>query len=60
MSRSGPWTRRRFISISAAACGLPLLPVAVRAAAPSLRVWQGAALGADATLQINHPDAAAD
>jgi thiamine biosynthesis lipoprotein len=27
-------------------------------AAPRLRVWRGAALGADATLQIHHPDGA--
>ncbi len=56
-------TRRRFITISAAACGLPLLaPVASGAgpaADPTLRIWSGAALGADATLQINHPDPAA-
>jgi thiamine biosynthesis lipoprotein len=52
-------TRRRFIAISAAACGLPLLRMPARAAAPTLRVWRGAALGADATLQINHPDATA-
>ena len=51
-------TRRRFIAVTAAACGLPLLPVPSFAAEPSLRVWQGAALGADATLQINHPDPA--
>ncbi len=54
-----PLRRRRFIAITAAACGLPLLPVPARAAAPSLHVWRGAALGADATLQINHPDRAA-
>jgi FAD:protein FMN transferase len=50
-------TRRRFIAISAAAGGLPLLPIAPPAsAAPLLRVWSGAALGCDATLQIHHPD----
>jgi FAD:protein FMN transferase len=49
--------RRRFIAISAAVAGLPLLPIAARAAAPPLlRVWTGAALGADAMLQIHHPD----
>jgi FAD:protein FMN transferase len=56
-------SRRRFIAIAAAAGGLPLLPIATaRAAAaqnPQLRVWSGAALGADATLQIHHPDPAA-
>jgi len=49
--------RRRFIAISAAVAGLPLLPLATHAAAPPLlRVWTGAALGADAMLQIHHPD----
>ena len=52
-------TRRRFITISAAAGGLPLLPVWAGRAAPSLRTWTGAALGAGATLQIHHPDPAA-
>jgi thiamine biosynthesis lipoprotein len=55
-------TRRRFIAIAAAAGGLPLLPFAAARAAPSknslLRVWSGAALGADATMQIHHPDPA--
>ncbi|MGO9755752.1 MAG: FAD:protein FMN transferase [Roseiarcus sp.] len=53
-------TRRRFIAITAAAGGLPLLPFAAARGAPStnplLRVWSGAALGADATLQVHHPD----
>jgi thiamine biosynthesis lipoprotein len=55
-------TRRRFIAIAAAAGGLPLLPISARsqeAAHPRLRVWSGAALGADATMQIHHPDPAA-
>jgi len=56
-------TRRRFIAITAAAGGLPLLPFAAARAAPGtnslLRVWSGAALGADATMQIHHPDPAA-
>ncbi|MFL5289629.1 MAG: FAD:protein FMN transferase [Rhodopila sp.] len=55
---AGPIRRRRFITITAAAAGMPLL-LARRPAlsqARSLRVWSGAALGADATLQINHPD----
>lgn len=51
-------TRRRFIAITAAAGGLPLLPIAPAHATPLLRVWSGAALGADATLQIHHPDPA--
>ena len=49
-------TRRRFIAITAAAGGLPLLPIAPARAAPLLRVWSGTALGCDATLQIHHPD----
>ena len=52
-----PINRRRFIAISAAAAGLPLLPIAARAVPPPLlRVWTGNALGANATLQIHHPD----
>jgi thiamine biosynthesis lipoprotein len=52
-------SRRRFIAIAAAAGGLPLLPIAARPAPgqnPHLRSWSGAALGADATMQIHHPD----
>lgn len=52
-------TRRRFIGITAAAAGLPLMPIGVAAAAaPRLRIWTGTALGCDAVLQIHHPDAA--
>ncbi len=59
-------SRRRFIRIAAAAAGMTLLPVGagLRAAiveedaARQLRVWRGVALGADAMLQIHHPDAA--
>jgi thiamine biosynthesis lipoprotein len=54
--------RRRFIAISAAAAGMPLLPILRRSAAAEapaqLHVWRGVALGADATLQIKHPDPA--
>ena len=47
-------TRRRFITITAAAGGLPLLPFAPAArTTPLLRVWSGVALGADATMQIH-------
>ncbi len=52
------FTRRRFIAITAAAGGLPLLPLAPARADSLLRVWSGTALGCDATLQIHHPDAA--
>lgn len=55
-------TRRRFITIAAAAAGLAL-PVPRRGLAaisqPQLRIWTGSALGADAMLQIAHPDPAA-
>lgn len=50
-------SRRRFLGITAAAAGLPLLPITPGVAAPLLRVWKGAALGCDAVLQIHHPDA---
>lgn len=59
MTRGFRVHRRRFIAISAAVAGLPLMPIAARAAPPLLRVWTGAALGADAMLQIHHPDAIA-
>ncbi len=51
-----PMQRRRFIGVTAAACGLPLLPFGAKASTPRLRVWTGSALGADAMLQIHHPD----
>ncbi len=51
-------TRRRFIAITAAASGLPLMPIGSARAESRLRVWSGTALGCDATLQIHHPDAA--
>lgn len=52
-----PMRRRRFITIAAAAAGLPLLYPGNRpVAATPLRIWTGSALGADAMLQIQHPD----
>lgn len=59
--------RRRFIRILAAAPGMALIPTAwangpdVAATDPDehLHVWRGAALGADAMIQLHHPDAAA-
>jgi FAD:protein FMN transferase len=47
--------RRRFLTIAAASSGLPLLRVGA-SATPLLRVWRGVALGADAVLQVHHPD----
>jgi len=56
-----PVRRRCFITITAAAIGMPLMPIAQGNASttPQLRTWRGAALGADAVLQIHHPDPAA-
>ncbi|MHB0950896.1 MAG: FAD:protein FMN transferase [Allorhizobium sp.] len=52
-------TRRRAICIMAAAAGLPLIPLAGGAfAAVDPVVWKGQALGAPATLILNHPDRA--
>jgi thiamine biosynthesis lipoprotein len=52
-----PIRRRRFIVLSAAAAGLPVLSAAA-APGPMLHVWRGNVLGADAVLQLHHPDAA--
>jgi thiamine biosynthesis lipoprotein len=49
--------RRRFIVIAAAAAGLAL-PRRGETPGPRLTVWRGSVLGADATLQISHPDPA--
>lgn len=49
-------TRRRLITISAA---LAVLPVAARAAPGNTRLWTGQALGARASIRLNHPDAEA-
>ena len=51
-------SRRRFIRITAAAAGASLAPAfASGGAKPAeLRQWHGVALGADASLQIYHPD----
>lgn len=52
-------TRRRAICIMAAAAGLPLIASAGPAfAAADPVVWKGQALGAPATLILNHPDRA--
>ena len=62
-SRPTPMPRRRFIRISAAVPGLALLPlprrpggVSAAEAGRQLRIWRGAALGADAMMQLHHPD----
>ncbi len=57
-------TRRRFIRISAAAAGTALLARSGGAGAPEgdavsrCCTWRGVALGADAMLQVHHPDLA--
>jgi thiamine biosynthesis lipoprotein len=50
-------SRRRFIRIFAAAGGLAMLPLGrAPQAGASLVTWRGTALGADAMMQIHHPD----
>ncbi|RYC15315.1 FAD:protein FMN transferase [Ciceribacter ferrooxidans] len=53
------FNRRRALTIMAAVAGLPLIPFAGRAHAAIAPVtWQGQALGAPATLVLNHHDQA--
>ncbi len=55
-------SRRRFLSIAAAAGGLALIPgSALRATDGKLaaQVWRGTALGAEASITLYHPDAEA-
>lgn len=55
-------TRRRFIHVAGIAAGCGLLPLGAAAARadalPPLYRWQGVALGADASLELYHPDRA--
>lgn len=51
-------SRRRFISIAAAAAGLSLAPGLPLLARPELTRWQGRALGADASITLAAPDKA--
>ena len=51
-------SRRRMILVSAAACGLPLVDRTMAHAEAEPVVWKGQALGAVATLVLNHPDRA--
>jgi thiamine biosynthesis lipoprotein len=52
--------RRRFITISAAAAGLGLLPKGTFAKpAAQLVAWRGTSLGAPAEIRVHHPDRAA-
>lgn len=50
-------SRRRFITLAAAAAGLPLL-LKAGAADARLARWEGSALGAPASIQLYHTDAA--
>jgi thiamine biosynthesis lipoprotein len=50
-------SRRRFITVAAAAAGMPLLLKAGSARTKLVR-WDGTALGAPASIQLFHPDAA--
>jgi thiamine biosynthesis lipoprotein len=54
---TGTMTRRRVISISAAAAGMALFSPYGKAAAEAVS-WQGEAMGAQASLVIHHPDRA--
>lgn len=48
-------SRRRLITVTAAAAAVPLLPGRVLAQ-PRHAVWRGIALGAEAQIQLAHPD----
>src|SRR5262245_28688587 len=50
--------RRRFLTISAAAAGLGLIPIGAspRSAAAHLVEWRGTSLGSMATIRIHHTD----
>ena len=55
--RISPLSRRRFIRIFAAAAGLAIAPIGrAPQAGANLVTWRGTALGAEATMQIHHPD----
>jgi FAD:protein FMN transferase len=50
-------SRRRFVRLFAAATGLTIVPIGrAPQAGANLVTWHGTALGADATLQIHHPE----
>ncbi|CAK0746647.1 FAD:protein FMN transferase [Gammaproteobacteria bacterium] len=50
-------SRRRFITLAAAAAGLPLL-LRTQSSAPRLARWEGTALGAPASIQLYHQNEA--
>lgn len=49
-------SRRRFITIAAGAAGLSALPLKARAAEAARQEWHGIALGAQASITLEHPD----
>jgi len=53
---SNALSRRRFITISAGVVTASLVPGAASMASPSSVRWQGQAMGAEASLILNHPD----
>lgn len=53
-----PLSRRRFIGISAVVAGASLIAPAARAGACGTYTWNGVALGAEASLTLQHPDEA--
>ena len=53
--RSAP-SRRRFLSIAAAATGLGLLRQSAAGQQFEVHTWQGTALGARASIRLAHPD----
>jgi thiamine biosynthesis lipoprotein len=57
VEESAMLTRRRFLSIAAAAAALPWDGVAFASTTGSV-VWRGTALGAEASIRIVHPDRA--
>jgi hypothetical protein len=64
MNAANPFTRRRFIGITAAVAAVAAVPWAARstgrlnAAAEGIApvTWRGIALGADAQMRLYHPD----
>ena len=50
--------RRRFLKIAAATAGLGLLGQSARGARAELYTWRGTALGARASIRLQHPDPA--
>ena len=48
--------RRRFLSITAATCGLGLIGKGAAGDTAAFDTWQGTALGAHASIKLHHPD----